>query len=100
MVITIIHRRYLIRQRLCFAKRALAKRYVCVYICATYIAVNVERSLKRTCILQSVFEDDSKEVLTYTVAPNESAYVWNELLLDVKERGVEEVLFCCSSPAD
>ncbi|WP_175400678.1 transposase, partial [Paenibacillus sp. KS1] len=50
---------------------------------AVYIAVGIR-------------EDRPKEVLSYTIAPTESAYVWNELLVDVKERGVEEVLLFIS----
>ena len=54
----------------------------------------MKRSPKRPCILQLVFV---KMVLrTYTIAPTESAYIWNELLVDVKERGVEEVLLFIS----
>ncbi|MCM3290000.1 IS256 family transposase [Paenibacillus sp. MER 180] len=80
-----------------FAKRALAKRYVCVYIDATYIAVRRETVSKEAVyIAVGIREDGSKEVLSYTIAPTESAYVWNELLVDVKERGVEEVLLFIS----
>ncbi|MCM3292251.1 IS256 family transposase [Paenibacillus sp. MER 180] len=80
-----------------FAKRALTKRYVCVYIDATYIAVKRETVSKEAVyIAVGIREDGSKEVLSYTIAPTESAFVWNELLLDVKERGVEEVLLFIS----
>lgn len=41
-------------------------------------------------------EDGSKEVLGYTIAPNESAFVWKELLEDIKSRGVEEILLFIS----
>lgn len=64
-----------------FVKLALARRYVCVYIDATNIAVGIRK-------------DGSKEVLTYTIAPTESAYTWNEL--DVTEHGMEEVLLFIS----
>lgn len=76
-----------------FLKRALAKRYVCIYIDATYIAVKRETVPKEAVyIAVDIREDGSKEVLTYSIAPTESAYIWNELLMDVKERGVEEIL--------
>ena len=68
-----------------FSKRMLAKRYVCVYIDATYIAVRRETVSKEAVYLAvGIREDGSKEVLTYAIAPTESAYVWNELLQDVK----------------
>ncbi|NMM55577.1 IS256 family transposase [Paenibacillus aquistagni] len=80
-----------------FSKRMLAKRYVCVYIDATYIAVRRETVSKEAVYLAvGIPEDGSKEVLSYTIAPTESAYVWNELLQDVKARGTEEVLLFIS----
>ena len=45
---------------------------------AVYIAVGIR-------------EDSSKDVLSYTLAPNESAFVWKELLEDIKSRGIEEI---------
>jgi len=36
--------------------------------------------------------DGTKEVLGFTIAPTESAYVWKEILQDLKDRGLEEVL--------
>jgi len=41
-------------------------------------------------------EDGSKEVISYTIAPTESAFNWKELLLETKECGVEEVLLFLS----
>ena len=50
---------------------------------AVYIAVGIR-------------EDGSKEVLGYTIAPTESAYNWQELLQELKDRGVEDVLLFVS----
>lgn len=50
---------------------------------AVYIAVGIR-------------EDGSKEVLGYTIASNESAFVWKDLLEDIKSRGVEEILLFIS----
>ncbi|CAM3055609.1 Mutator family transposase [Paenibacillus sediminis] len=80
-----------------FMKRTLAKRYVCVYVDATYIAVKRDTVSKEAVYLAvGIREDGSKEVLTYAVAPTESAFVWKELLLDVKQRGTEEILLFIS----
>ncbi|MDZ7543077.1 IS256 family transposase, partial [Clostridium perfringens] len=80
-----------------FAKRALAKRYVCVYIDATYIAVKRETVSKEAVYLAvGIREDGSKEVLACTIAPTESAFIWNELLQDVRARGTEEILLFIS----
>lgn len=80
-----------------FAKRTLEKRYVCVYIDATFIAVKRETVSKEAVYLAvGIREDGSKEVLTYTIAPTESAFVWHELLQDVRARGTEDVLLFIS----
>lgn len=62
-----------------------------------YIAVKRD-TVSREAVYSTVGirEDGPKEVLTYTVAPTESAYVWNELLQDVKARGVEGILLFIS----
>ena len=39
--------------------------------------------------------EGTKEILGYSIAPNESAEIWKELLEDFKSRGLESVpLFC------
>ncbi|WP_198526840.1 transposase, partial [Enterococcus durans] len=36
--------------------------------------------------------DGSKEVLSYAIAPTESITIWEEILIDLQERGVKNVL--------
>lgn len=80
-----------------FKARPLDARYVCVYLDATYISLKRETVSKEAVyIAVGIREDGSKEVLAYTVAPTESAFVWEEVLVDLKERGVEEVLLFIS----
>ena len=80
-----------------FQKRPLYNRYVCVYLDATYIAVRRDTVSKEAVyIAVGIRVDGSKEVLAYTVAPTESAYNWQELLEELKERGVEDVLLFVS----
>ena len=80
-----------------FNKRPLNARYVCVYLDATYIPVRRETVSKEAVyIAVGIREDGTKEVLSYTIAPTESAYNWQELLMELKERGVEEVLLFIS----
>ena len=44
--------------------------------------------------------EGTKEILGYSIAPNESAEIWKELLEDFKSRGLESVsLFCTDSLA-
>lgn len=60
-----------------FQSRPLASRYACVYLDATYIAVKRETVSKEAIyIAVSIREDGSKEVLAYTIAPTESAFIW------------------------
>ena len=80
-----------------FKDRPLDKRYICVYLDATYISLKRDTVSKEAVyIAVGIREDGSKEVLAYAVAPTESAFVWQEVLLDLKERGVEEVLLFIS----
>ncbi|GAE94738.1 mobile element protein [Gracilibacillus boraciitolerans JCM 21714] len=80
-----------------FKSRPLDQRYACVYLDATYISLKRDTVSKEAVYITiGIREDGSKEVLAYTVAPTESAFVWEEVLLDLKERGVEEVLLFIS----
>lgn len=80
-----------------FKSRPLEQRYACVYLDATYIALKRDTVSKEAVYITiGIREDGSKEVLAYTVAPTESAFVWEEVLLDLKERGGEEVLLFIS----
>lgn len=80
-----------------FKSRSLDKRYAYVYLDATYISLKRDTvSKEAVCIAVGIREDGSKEVLAYTVTPTESAFVWEEVLQDLKERGVEEVLLFIS----
>lgn len=80
-----------------FNNRPLHNRYVCVYLDATYIAVRRDTVSKEAIYIAiGIREDSSKEVLAYTIAPTESAYNWQELLEELKNRGVEDVLLFVS----
>ncbi|MGG0770903.1 IS256 family transposase [Priestia megaterium] len=80
-----------------FRDRTLCARYACVYLDATYIALKRDTVSKEAVyIAVGIPEDGSKEVLGYTIAPNESAFVWKELLEDIKSRGAEEILLFIS----
>lgn len=80
-----------------FNKRKLHNRYVCIYLDATYISVRRDTVSKEAVYIAiGIREDGSKEVLSYTIAPTESAYNWQELLEEIKERGVEDVLLVIS----
>lgn len=67
-----------------FFSKKLGIRYYTLTLDALYIVVGIR-------------EDGLKEVLAYTMAPTEFAFVWKEVLLDLKERGIEEVLLFITS---
>ncbi|GAA0349145.1 IS256 family transposase [Bacillus horti] len=80
-----------------FKSRSLASRYVCVYLDATFIALKRDTVSKEAVYISvGIREDGSKEVLSFTIAPTESAFVWEEVLQDLKERGVEDILLFIS----
>ena len=64
-----------------FRRRPLAKRYACIYLDATFIALKRDTVAKEAVyIAVGIQEDGSKEVLAYLLAPTESAGNWQELL--------------------
>lgn len=76
-----------------FNNRRLAERYVCVFLDATVIPVRratVENEALHIAV--GIREDGTKEVISYTMAPTESASVWEDVLEDIKARGAQDVL--------
>lgn len=59
-----------------FHERPLSKRYVCIYLDATYIALKRDTVQKEAVYIEiGVLEDGTKEVVSYMVSPTESASV-------------------------
>lgn len=80
-----------------FHKRPLNKRYACVFLDATHIPLRRDTVQKEAVyIAVGITEDGYKEVLDFTVAPTESAHVWEEILASLHERGVEQILLVIS----
>lgn len=76
-----------------FHHRELSRRYVCVYLDATYISLKRDTVTKEAVYIAiGIREDGSKEVITYKIAPTESTLEWRSLLESIKERGVEDIL--------
>lgn len=81
-----------------FSQRSLHSHYVSVYLNATYIAVKHETVSKEVVYLTvDIREDGSKEILAYTIAPTESAFVWKELLLYILDgiKGITDHILVC-----
>lgn len=76
-----------------FKQRTLAQQYAVVYLGATYLPLRRDRVAKEAVHLAiGIQASGHKEVLGYQIAPTESSAVWTELLLDLKQRGLQQVL--------
>lgn len=86
----------LIRDVDSFKKRPLKKEYAVIYLDGTYMNLRRDTVAKECVhIALGVDMEGKKEILAYSIAPEESLYIWKELLLDLKQRGTEAVsLFC------
>ena len=71
----------------------LHDRYAAIYMDATYIPLKRKTVAKEAIhIAVGIRPDGSKEVLSYAIAPTESITIWEEILLDLQERGLKNVL--------
>lgn len=78
---------------LAFKERTLESQYSVIFMDATYIPLKRQTVSKEAVyIVIGIRLDGTKEVLGFTIAPTESAYIWKEILQDLKDRGLEEVL--------
>lgn len=76
-----------------FNNRKLERRYTAIFLDATVIPIRRDTVEKEALYIAiGIREDGTKEILSYSIAPQESASVWDELLDDIQHRGVEEVL--------
>src|SRR5699024_8144320 len=80
-----------------FHERKLENRYVCIYLDATHIPIRRQTVEKEAIYIAiGITEEGTKEVLDVTIAPTESAHVWEELIHNLHERGVSNVLLFVS----
>lgn len=76
-----------------FHQRKVGKRYSVVYLDATFINVRRDTVAKEALhIIVGINLEGEKEILDYQLYPSESASNYREMLIDLKERGMEEVL--------
>lgn len=80
-----------------FHSRKIQARYVSLYLDATYLSVRRDRVSKEALhMIVGITEDGMKEILDYRLYPTESSENYREMLIDLKSRGLEEVLICIS----
>ncbi|ROX36500.1 IS256 family transposase [Enterococcus faecium] len=76
-----------------FKEKSLESRYSVIFMDATHIPLKRQTVSKEAVyIVIGIRLDGTKEVLGFSLAPIESAYVWKEILQDLKDRGLKEVL--------
>lgn len=54
---------------------------------------------KANLVVMGIAMEGIQDVLSLKVYPTESANVWMEMLIDLKSRGVQDILFLCSDKA-
>lgn len=74
-------------------KRTLPARYVYVFADGTYFSVIYDREGHKMPILAliGIREDGQREVIAFTTGERENQGAWEDLLADIKERGVQTV---------
>lgn len=73
--------------------RKLKKRYSVIFIDALH--AKIRRDVvdnDAIYVIIGIDEDGYREILDFVIGTNESSYVWEELLSNLKDRGVREVL--------
>lgn len=74
-----------------FKQRAISDQFAVIYLDATYLSIRRDTVAKEAIhIALGIKTDGTKEVLGYALAPQESAEIWNELLTDLRHRGLDK----------
>lgn len=74
-------------------KRKIETRYKVIFVDALHIPLRRHDSYSQEAVLIFVGlrEDNKREILAFEVAPNESAGIYEDILVDLKERGLKNV---------
>lgn len=76
-----------------FHKRPISDKYVAVYCDATYLNVRRDSVAKEALhVILGITIEGNKEVLDYALYPSESSSNYKEMLINLKNRGLEQVL--------
>ena len=80
-----------------FHSRKLAANYAVIYCDATYLNLRRDSVDKEALhVILGITLDGHKEILDYALYPNESASNYEEMLVQLKERGLKQVLLFVS----
>lgn len=74
-------------------QRSLQKRYTVLYLDGTYLKLRRQDvDSEVVYVVVGITEDGFKEIVGFYVGGKESALGWKEILLDLRQRGLEEIL--------
>jgi len=80
-----------------FHTRQVAERYAVIYCDATYLCLRRDTVAKEALhVILGITPDGKKEVLDYAIYPTESASNYEDMLVNLKQRGLKEVLLFVS----
>lgn len=80
-----------------FHNRQIASQYAVIYLDATYLNLRRDSVSKEALhVIMGITPDGYKEILDYTVYPTEAASNYEEMLVSLKNRGLEQVLLFVS----
>lgn len=81
-------------ERLAWEKRKLKSRYVAIFIDALFVKLRRGNTVSADAVYVAAGIDDQgyRDVLGFYIGANESAHLWKEILIDLKQRGVKQVL--------
>ncbi|MGZ9763445.1 IS256 family transposase [Mycoplasma sp. 5912] len=75
-----------------FQKRKLPKKFQAIFLDSSYFSIKRGSYAKEAInIVMGIDENGYKQVLNFEICPNENKGIFRELLLKIKEQGVEEV---------
>ena len=80
-----------------FHKRQVSAQYAVIYCDATYLSLRRDTVAKEALhVMLGITPDGKKEVLNYALYPTEAASNYEDMLIDLKQRGLKEVLLFVS----
>lgn len=80
-----------------FHSRPLSAQYVVIFMDATYLNVRRDSVAKEALhVLLGITPEGTKEILDYALYPTESASNYEEMLKNIRQRGVKQVLLTAS----
>lgn len=75
-----------------YHQRKLNDKFFCIYLDATYIPLRRETyDREAVYVAVGIKPDGYKEIIDYRIAPVENLTVWEEMIANFKERGVDQV---------